>query len=115
VSTLPDSSAIVELPLGEPAFDVRYMLYSTTHWKPLVNGYSGGAPADYQRLDQSLQDALTRPDHAWAALVESGASHAIVHEAFYADTRGRRISEWLQSRGAQELAAFGADRIFRIR
>jgi hypothetical protein len=115
VSTLPESSAIVELPLGEPAFDVRYMLYSTTHWRSLVNGYSGGAPAGYQRLDQSLQDALTRPDHAWEVLIASGASHAIVHEGFYANTRGRRISEWLQSRGAQELAAFGADRVFRIR
>jgi len=115
VSTLPESSAIVELPLGEPAFDVRYMLYSTAHWRPLVNGYSGGAPADYQRLDHSLQDVLTRPDAAWEALVASRASHAIVHEAFYTDGRGRRVSEWLLSRGAQELAAFGPDRIFRIR
>ena len=115
VSTLPASAALVELPLGEPAFDVRYMLSSTTHWRRLVNGYSGGAPRDYERLDQTLQDALMRPDPAWQALVATGASHAIVHEAFYADDRGRRISVWLQSRGAQELAAFGPDRVFRIR
>src|SRR5262245_29107040 len=33
VAALPAPSAIVELPLGEPAFDVRYMLYSKRHWK----------------------------------------------------------------------------------
>jgi len=115
VAKLPPATPIVELPLGEPAFDVRYMLYSTTHWQPLVNGYSGGAPADYERLDQSLQDALTRPEPAWQALTATRASHAIVHEAFYTENRGRRISEWLQANGAQELAVFGTDRIFRIR
>ncbi len=115
VSTLPPSAAIVELPLGEPAFDVRYMFYSTTHWRPLVNGYSGGGPAAYERLDQTLQDALTRPEPAWQALVASQASHVIVHEAFYAEDRGPRVSEWLRSHGAQELAVFGSDRIFRIR
>ena len=36
------------LPLGEPAFDVRYMWYSTLHWRRLVNGYSGGAPLRYE-------------------------------------------------------------------
>ena len=40
---------------------------------------------------------------------------AIVHEAFYTENRGRRISEWLQAHGTQELAVFGTDRIFRIR
>ena len=115
VSSLPASAAIVELPLGEPAFDVRYMLYSTAHWRRLVNGYSGGAPAAYERLDQTLQDVLTRPDAAWQALVATGASYVIVHESFYAENRGRRISQWLRSLGAQELADFGPDRIFRIR
>jgi hypothetical protein len=115
VAKLPRSTPIVELPLGEPAFDVRYMLYSTTHWQPLVNGYSGGGPADYERLDQSLQDALTRPEPAWQALTATQASHAIVHEAFYTENRGRQISEWLRTHGAQELAVFGSDRIFQIR
>jgi hypothetical protein len=56
LSTLPDSSVVVELPLGEPAFDVRYMFYSTLHWKKLVNGYSGGAPMGYEQLTTALED-----------------------------------------------------------
>jgi hypothetical protein len=114
VSTLPGQSAIVELPLGEPAFDVRYMFYSTTHWKPLVNGYTGGQPYEYHLLDQLLQDALARPDRAWQAIVDSGASHAIVHEALYAADRGPRVSHWLRAYGARDIAAFGRDHVFQL-
>ena len=59
---LPASAVLIELPLGEPAFDVRYMFYSTLHWKRLVNGYSGGAPPQYELLTESLKDLATRPD-----------------------------------------------------
>ena len=114
VAALPAASAIVELPLGEPAFDVRYMLYSTRHWKPLVNGYSGGAPDDYGALNQSLQDLWTRPERAWNALSVSGATHAIVHEQFYGGDRGPRVSAWLRSNGAVEVAAFGSNRVFAL-
>ena len=111
VARLPGTVAIAELPLGEPAFDVRYMFYSTRHWKPLVNGYSGGAPEEYTRLGQDLQDALDRPDRAWQALVHTHATHVIVHEALYAEGRGPAITAWLRSRGARDVAAFGSDRV----
>jgi hypothetical protein len=112
IASLPSSAAIVELPLGEPAFDIRYMFYSTLHWKPLVNGYSGGAPADYQLLDTSLQDATTRPDRAWRALMDSRATHVVVHEALYAGDGGTRMSDWIRGRGGREVAEFGGDRVF---
>jgi len=115
VARLPPDAAIIELPLGEPAFDVRYMFYSTTHWRKLVNGYSGGGPGEYEQLDQRLQDTLSSGDRAWEALVDSKATHAIVHESAYAGDRGPRVSEWLRSRGAQEIGVSGPDRIFRIR
>jgi hypothetical protein len=115
VSQLPDGAVLLELPLGEPAFDVRYMFYSTRHWKPLVNGYSGGMPEDYNTLNFSLQDALDRPDRAWQALLQSGATHVVVHEAFYEGGRGPAIDDWLRSRGAQELASFGGDHVLQIR
>jgi hypothetical protein len=114
VAGLPDTAAIVELPLGEPAFDIRYMFYSTRHWKRLVNGYSGGQPVDYGLLDQSLRDVTTRPGQAWQALRNTRATHAIVHEAFYADRRGGQISDWLRRNGAKESGSFGTDRIFEL-
>jgi hypothetical protein len=115
VAALPAESAIVELPLGEPAFDVRYMLHSTRHWRRLVNGYSGGEPDDYGSLNHSLQDVWTRPERAWNALVASRPTHAIVHEHFYAGDRGPRVSAWLRSNGATEVGTFGTNRVFALR
>jgi hypothetical protein len=112
VAQLPASATIAELPLGEPAFDVRYMFYSTTHWKRLVNGYSGGAPLEYEFLTEALKDASTRPDRAWQSLAASAATHVIVHEGSYAAGGGQRVSAWLRSRGATEVAMFSSDRVF---
>lgn len=114
VASLAAPAAILELPFGEPAFDIRYMFYSTLHWKPLVNGYSGGAPAGYALLDTRLQEVSTQPDRAWRALVDSKASHVIVHEAFYTGEAGLQISDWIRKRGGREVAAFGSDRVFSL-
>jgi hypothetical protein len=114
VASLPPSATIAELPLGEPPFDVRYMLYSTRHWRRLVNGYSGRAPVDYEQLDQRLQDVLERPDRAWQALKDTPATHVIVHEAFYEPGRGAAVSEWLRGNGAKLIASFGSDRVFEV-
>jgi len=114
VAQLPASATILELPLGEPAFDIRYMFYSTGHWRRLVNGYSGGAPEAYGFLTEALNDALARPDRAWDALSSSGATHLIVHEGFFQEDFGRRLSAWAGSRGAREVAAFGEDRVFSL-
>lgn len=115
IASLAPSAALVELPLGEPSLDVRYMLNSTHHWKPLVNGYSGAEPDDYAFLDQRLRDLDSRPDAAWEALASCGATHAIVHEALYQGDGGTAVSTWLRSHGAREVAAFGRDRIFQLR
>jgi hypothetical protein len=111
---LPASAVLIEFPLGEPAFDIRYMFYSTLHWRRLVNGYSGGAPPEYETLTESLKDLATRPDRAWQAIAGSTATHAIVHEASYLEDGGARMSNWLRARGATEVASFGTDRVFVI-
>jgi hypothetical protein len=115
LAQLPPSAVVAELPLGEPAFDIRYMFYSTMHWKRLVNGYSGGAPQQYELLAQSLTDVASRPDRAWQALAGSQATHVVVHEGFYTGDGGRRLSDWLRARGGREVAAFGSDRVFALR
>jgi hypothetical protein len=112
LQTLPATSAIVELPLGEPAFDVRYLFFSTSHWRPLVNGYTGGRPAEYELLDQTLQDLFTRPERAWTVLRQARPTHAVVHEDFYEAGRGELVSRWLRANGAREIGTFGADRVF---
>jgi hypothetical protein len=115
VAQLPAPAALVELPFGEVAFETRYMFYSTLHWRPLANGYSGGAPDSYGLLSESLKDFLRRPEPAWKALALSGATHVIVHEGGYADGRGSQVSNWLRTHGARELGVFDGDRVFAIR
>jgi hypothetical protein len=115
VSQLPASAVLLELPLGEPAFDVRYMFYSTLHWKRLVNGYSGGFPSWYEMLTESLRDVSTRPDRAWQAITSSAATHVIVHEGAYTSGGGRRLSDLLNAHGAHDIATFGSDRVFLLR
>jgi hypothetical protein len=114
IARLPASAAIAELPLGEPSFDVRYQFYSTRHWRRLVNGYSGGAPRDYESLTEALKDVGSRPDRAWDLLVASRATHAIVHEGSYTNGGGVRLSAWLRARGAREVAVLGSDRVFAL-
>ncbi len=111
---LPASSVLLELPLGEPAFDVRYMLYALGHGRTLVNGYSGGAPAPYLMLGETIGDFDAHPEQAWRAILASGATYVIVHEAGYEPGRGARTSEWLAFSGAREVAAFGPDRVFAV-
>jgi hypothetical protein len=111
---LPASSVLLELPLGEPAFDVRYMFYALAHGHRLVNGYSGGSPTGYLFLSEMLKDFATSQDRAWRALMSSGATHVIVHEAGYEPGRGELIARWLTANGAREVAAFDADRVFVI-
>jgi hypothetical protein len=111
---LPPSTVLLELPLGEPAFDVRYMFYALGHGHPLVNGYSGGAPADYQTLTETFEDFPAYPDRAWQAITASGATHVVLHEAGYEPGRGQQIAQLISAHGGHEVAAFGTDHIFAI-
>ncbi|PYQ95334.1 MAG: hypothetical protein DMF96_22565 [Acidobacteria bacterium] len=79
-----------------------------------MNGYSGGAPPQYAFLTEAFKDIATRPERAWQALADSTATHAVVHEGFYTNDGGRRLSAWLRARGAREAAAFGPDRVFEL-
>jgi hypothetical protein len=113
-ASLPAHVALLELPLGEIVWDTRYMFYSTTHWRPLVNGYSGGAPPTYGELSDRLGQVFDRPESAWEAVLGSGATHVIVHEAAYLNRRGSDISEWLLGHAAREVFRFAGDRVFEL-
>ncbi len=53
LNTAPAKGAVLVLPIHEGEDIVKeslYMYYSTQHWRPLVNGYSGWWPNDYWEL-----------------------------------------------------------------
>ena len=58
------------------------MYYSTRHWQPLVNGYSGFAPPSYFELLDQL--AGFPDDRSILTLVRRDVNYLIVHERYYA-------------------------------
>jgi hypothetical protein len=90
-----------------------YMLNSTSHWQPIVNGYSGFVPASYVRLWSQLQgfpgyDALE-------AMHQRGITHVVVHEAAFIGAYGqRRFDEIGTIQSLPEIARDGDIRIYRL-
>lgn len=78
--------AVCEYPIGQihgrpGPQDPTYMYYSTRHWQPLVNGYSGFTPPSYDSLVNELQ-AFPDPS-AIAALRRRQVKYLLVHERYY--------------------------------
>ena len=115
LKTLPSpGTAIIEFPFGEWGYELRYMFYSTNHWHPLLNGYSGAFPLSYSRRGV-LRHPLDVPDYAWKVLSEDAATHAVVHEGLYKNGDGTRVSRWLEDHGASLVAEYEGDKVFALR
>jgi hypothetical protein len=108
-------TVVVEFPLGEWAYEVRYVFYSTAHWHPLLNGYSGQFPLSYNMNATHLRHPLDYPDASWETLARAGATHAVVHGPYYRDDEGERIGQWLVQKGARLIGDFDGDRVFVLR
>ena len=61
--------------------DATYMYYSTRHWQPMVNGYSGFAPPSYFELLDRLR--FFPDDRSIAYLRERRVELLLVHSAYY--------------------------------
>jgi hypothetical protein len=80
LKTEPPGS-VVELPFPMPQqwfLNTPYMVNSTRHWRPLLNGYSGFRPASYYET----YDLIRRfpADDALVELSSKGVSHVVVHQ-----------------------------------
>jgi hypothetical protein len=115
IAALPSSAVLAEFPFGVEDYELRYMLASATHRRPILNGYSGGFPLSYVQARAVLGRVLSEPDRAWELLRARGVTHVVVHEAAFLAGDGPRVSAWLASRGAQPVSRQGADRLFALR
>jgi hypothetical protein len=116
VAALPAGTVLVEFPFGAFAYEFQYVFYSTNHWKPLLNGYSGFFPPSYdeRRAKLSLPRLLEQPDDAWESLRRSGATHAILHENAFLGDEDDRIGAWLEQHGARLQGKFEYDRLYEL-
>jgi hypothetical protein len=116
LKTLPSpGTVVVEFPFGEWAYELSYVFYSTEHWHPLLNGYSGTFPLSYSLRASLLRRPADNPDSAWESLATSGATHAVVHERSYRNGQGEAVSQWLSTHGARLVAEFDGDRVYELK
>lgn len=114
VDSLPPAAVLVELPLGQPDYDLRAMFYSTGHWHQLVNGYSGYFPSHYGRTMLALTQFSRHPDLSLSELRTLGTTHALVHEAAFRDGEGVATTAALRRLGATEVFRAGPDVLFAL-
>lgn len=116
IRDLPQGIVVAEFPFGAVPFDTQATYYAGYHRKPLLNGFSGFFPASFVERTKTLAwDPTEQADAARQTLIESGVTHVVVHEGAYRDDKGPRISDWLRSSGARELASHGTDRLFTLK
>jgi hypothetical protein len=80
LASLPPAPTI-ELPFWNRSIDfhrhAEYMLTSTAHWQPLINGYSVHIPQDFR--DNSVVLATFPSREAFAILEQLGARYVVFH------------------------------------
>lgn len=114
VRDLPPGTAIIEFPFGANGYELLAVFYASQHWKPIVNGYSGGSPPAYHERVAVLRHPFREPDAAWSALLGSRATHAIVHDGAYKPAEAIAVNAWLVAHGASHVATFDTDHVYRL-
>jgi hypothetical protein len=104
---------VVEYPFYPPYLffaNAPYMLNSTRHWHPILNGYSGLRPDSYDATYAAISGF---PDVAsLIALAERGVTHVVVH----AQELGReRFDAIARAENLRLVAADGDITIYRLR
>ena len=105
-------AVVVEMPFPNPRAvfaNAQYMLNSTAHWKPILNGYSGFVPGSY-RVHSELLSGF--PDAtSIAALQAIGVTHVFVHLDHYGADSVRQIET---TAALKKMAHEGAVALYRL-
>jgi hypothetical protein len=112
-----DHAIVVEIPFPPPdsfARNAQYMLASTRHWHPMLNGFSGLLTNSYEAQFADLQNF---PDDASiAALRRLHVTHIVVHTGLLEASGGRAaVGAVLLSPDLQLMAQEGDIALYRLR
>lgn len=108
-------AVVAEFPFYKPADFYRnadYMLASTVHWKPMVNGYSGFLPMSYRVLADEMR-AFPQPS-AIAALRRAGVTHVVIHRERYGAGRDLLIDALNRSADFRQVAGDEWVRLYQL-
>ncbi len=120
----PGRDPIVHLPMLDvyglerrPAFhESVYMVYSTLHWKPLVNGYAGIEPRQYVQLRELARSFPS--EELLQALRGIGVRYVVLHRKGYGPLQWERLQrgmpEALASGSLRKVAELGNDLVYEL-
>ena len=117
LATLP-KGAVAEFPYWYERHDfprhAYYMLNSTVHWQPLVNGYSDHIPADFRKSVLPLSSFPSR--ESFGILAKAETRYVVFHLDMYNEALKRRLFERLDtySRYLRPLSREGQVWLFEI-
>jgi hypothetical protein len=98
LDTLP-YGPVIELPYWHERSDfprhAYYMLNSTAHWLPLINGYSDHIPQDFRRTALPLSSFPSR--ESFALLARADTRYVVFHLNLYNARLRQRLMERLQT------------------
>ncbi|HEY2434779.1 MAG TPA: hypothetical protein VGI12_19055 [Vicinamibacterales bacterium] len=113
----PGPVVVAEQPFYPPwavFLNGSYVLNSTAHWRPLMNGYSGYTPDTYHQY----ANAFWYFPQEWAikAMKDAGVTHVVVHPAAFRRDH-QEVVPLLDARSDFELLGIGADdvRLYRLK
>lgn len=108
-----DVEAVLELPVRPNNSESIYMYYSTLHWKPIANGFSGYRPESHRRITESMRFL---PDAQGLYLLsDMGITHLVVHTR--ALKRPGMLPRWerdFMGRRVEPVGTFGEARVYRL-
>jgi len=91
-----------------------YVLNSTAHWKPLMNGYSGYTPDTYQRYADTFW--YFPDERAFIAMKAAGVTHVMVHPARFGSRDAQKVLDAISSRSDMQLIGVSQGiRLYRLR
>jgi hypothetical protein len=114
----PGRVVLAETPFYPPEAvfeNAEYVLNSTAHWRPLMNGYSGYTPASYRKVAWAFW--YFPDDRAISAMREAGVTHVTVHLHRFGNQAAHTL-DVLAHHPNLELLAIGARqdlRLYRLR
>jgi hypothetical protein len=102
LATVPHTS-VAEFPFYRGSVDrhrqTEYMLMSTFHWQPLLNGYSDHFPAEYLEIKPALADFPS--PQAIETLRETQVRWVVVHFSRYPAARSQALRRQLRAMDTQ--------------
>ena len=110
------NAVVVEAPFPMPQqwfLNTPYMVNSTRHWRPLLNGYSGFRPESYYDAYETMREFPS--DRSLIALFQRGVTHIVIHKKGFAGALGEaRLKELSSVSSLQYVAQDDDILIYRL-